>query len=111
MAEMQYPEFRQKLIDLVREVVTQLPELRPRAKFLGEQLGDPKENGDLMLCFEQFCMSISVEDLKQQLLDFVRTTGHATSSSCTQKQFEHWKYEGDLGRHWKTQPTCAKIGL
>ena len=96
MAEMKYPEFRKKLIDLVREVVTQLPELRPEAKFLGEQLGDPKENGDLMLCFEQFCMSISVEDLKQQLLDFVIAANHATTYGCTQKQFESWKYNKDL---------------
>jgi len=32
---MEYPEFRQKLIDLVREVVTQLPELRREAEDLG----------------------------------------------------------------------------
>ena len=103
MAEMQYPEFRQKLIDLVREVVTQLPELRPEAKFLGEQLGDPKRNGgvrDLLADFSDsvsdFSDSVSVGDLVKRLYYFSKIANHAVSYGCTQKQFNQWKYDRDL---------------
>ena len=96
MAKMQYPEFRQKLIDLVREVVTQLPELRPEAKFLGEQLGDPERNGGVRDLLADFSDSVSVGDLGKRLYYFSEIANHAVSYGCTQKQFNQWKYNGDL---------------
>jgi hypothetical protein len=34
----------------------------------------------------------------------------STQPAMEQDDYEFW-LEVELGRHWKTQPTCAKIGL
>jgi hypothetical protein len=96
MDEIEYPEFRQKLIDLVREVVTQLPELRPGLKLLAAQLGEQTQNGDPGSLLDYFSNRVSVEDLQKQLRSLAGAAGHATSCGCSQEQFESWKYNRDL---------------
>jgi hypothetical protein len=97
MAEkMQYPEFRQKLIDLVRQVVKQLPELRPNVELLAKNLADKEKNGDLTSLLYGFSNRVSVQDLQNQLRDLGNAANHATTYGCTQKQFESWKYNRDL---------------
>ena len=96
MAQMQYSEFRQKLIDLVREVVTQLPELRPNVERLANDLANTEKNDDLRSLLEGFSLRVSVQDLQKQLRDLAEGANYATTYGCTQKQFESWKHKRDL---------------
>ena len=96
MAEMKYPEFRQKLIDLVREVVTQLPERRRAVETLAQQLGTEGENGNVMRLLTEFRHKVSAKGLKEQIENLAMDADYATSHGCTQKEFEQWKYNRDL---------------
>ena len=94
MEEMKYPEFRQKLIDFVREVVTQLPELRPEVKFLAGQLGDQKTNDNPYMLLAS--LGVLEQDLQEQQKSLAEDAKYATSCGCSQEQFESWKYNRDL---------------
>ena len=100
MAEkMQYPEFRQKLIDLVRQVVKQLPELRSEAEMLGFSLRSKTGYGEIETSLRIFSNSVSAQDLKDQLGNLADAANYATSPpyGCTREQFQSYKYSGDLG--------------
>jgi len=94
----EYPEFRQKLIDLVREAVTQEPELRERAERLGRLLGRKTDYGEIEVHIVSFSRRVSVEDLKEQLRNLARAANYATSppNGCTREQFQSYMYSGDL---------------
>ena len=105
--EMTYSEFRQKLIDLVREVVTQLPELRPKAESLAWQLGGSTGYGKTNLWIENFSHDVgdacdgldddsSVQDLKKQLRNLAEAADYATTHGCTTTQFRQYKDHKDL---------------
>ena len=94
MEEIKYPEFRQKLIDFVREVVTQLPELRPEVKFLAGQLGDQKTNDNPYMLLAS--LGVLEQDLQEQQKSLAEDAKYATSCGCSQEQFESWKYNRDL---------------
>ena len=104
MAEMQYSEFRQKLTKLVHEVVTQLPESRPEARKLAILLGNQARNGEpskLLYtfrtgAFKNASKSSGAQGLEEQLKNLAKDANYATSSGCTQKEFEQWKYDRDL---------------
>lgn len=96
--EMQYTEFRQKLIDLVREVVTQLPELRREAEDLGRLLRTKTGYGEIATSLSRFSDCVSAQDLKDQLRNLADAADYATSppDGCTREQFQSYKHSGDL---------------